>query len=175
MQRTYGPNHDALESFIEELSRLPWFTMVGQPTDQDPSLIRVALDDIVNLDPHPYQLWGNLLVEHEAPIDRLILQSQRLAADDALQRAVHITGDAVDNFFTSLTEKHPGYYRDTNSYLYELVDPPQRLILYKARELLVSDLAPELHFFDNFMPWFRRGHWPLGWRGSWPIGKLILW
>ena len=167
-------NQDAVVSFVEELPRIPWCSALGEPTDSDELLVRVSLDDVLALHPHPYQLWGDLLVAHEAPVDRLILSSGRLGADDALQSSVRIKGDSVSDFFVNLAQAYPDYYKDSYQYAYELIDPPVRLVLYAAREILLSDLA-DMHFFRNLMPWFKRGHWPMGWQGQWPDGKLILW
>ena len=174
MKEIYGPNHDAVASFIEELPRIPWCAALGEPTKFDELLARVSLEDVLALHPHPYQLWGDLLVTHEAPLDRLILSSGRLGVDDALQASVRITGDSVDDFFVNLAQAFPNYYKDSYNYAHELIDPPVRLVLYAAREILVSDLA-DMHFFRDLMPWFKRGHWPVGWQGQWPDGKLILW
>ena len=169
-----GNNHDAVASFVEELSRIPWYSALGEPTDSDELLVRVSLDDVLALHPHPDQLWGDLLVTHEAPVDRLILSSGRLGADDALQTSVRINGDSVSDFFVSLDQAYPDYYKDSYQYAYELIDLPVRLVRYAAREILISDLA-DMHFFRDLMPWFKRGHWPMGWQGQWPDGKLILW
>ena len=171
----YGPNHSAVNSFVEGLSIIPWFTALGEPTAEDSVLVRVGLDDVLEIHPNQDHMWGNVLHDNELPIDRLILDSCRLGADNALQSAVHITGDPVDDFYVGLVQNHPGYYRDSHMYVYELVHLPERLVLYAAREMLVADLAPELHFFTDLMPWFGRGHWPLGWQGNWPNGKLIVW
>lgn len=174
MNAIYGPNHAAVASFVEELPSIPWCSALGEPTESDELLVRVGLEDVLALDPHPYQLWGDLLVAHEAGVDHLILSSGRLAADDALQSSVRITGDSIDDFFVNLAQTFPGYYKDSFQYRYELIKPPVRLVLYAAREILISDLA-DVHFFRDFMPWFKRGHWPVGWQGHWPDGKLILW
>jgi hypothetical protein len=170
----YGPNHDAVASFIEQLPRIPWCAALGEPTDSDDLLVRVGLEDVLALHPSSYQLWGDLLLTHEASIDRLILSSGRLGADDALQSSVRIAGDSIDDFFVNLAQTFPDYYKDSHSYAHELIDPPVRLVRYAAREILVSDLA-DMHFFRDLMPWFKRGHWPIGWQGHWPDGKLILW
>ncbi len=174
MKPTYGPNHDAVALFVDELSRIPWCSALGAPTESDDLLVRFGLEDVLALHARPYQLWGDLLLTHEEPIDRLILSSGRLGADDALQPSVRITGETVSDFFVDLAQDYPGYYKDSYSYAYELVDPPVRLVLYAAREVLVADLA-DFHFFRDLMPWFKRGHWPIGWQGKWPEGKLILW
>ncbi|HEU4835047.1 MAG TPA: hypothetical protein VFS90_11550 [Pyrinomonadaceae bacterium] len=175
MRQIYGPNQERVEEFLDQLSRIPWFTAVGMPTDHDGQLIRVRLEDVLALHPRPYQLWGNLLLAHEEPVDRLILDSARLGADNALQTSVQIRGDTVDDFFVRLAQDYPGYYKNTHSYAHELIALPTRLVLYAARETLIADLAPELSFFHDLMPWFARGHWPIGWQGNWPDGSLILW
>jgi hypothetical protein len=174
MNAIYGLNHDAVAAFVEELSCIPWCSAIGEPTELDEQLARVSLEDVLALHPDTYQLWGDLLFAHESPVDRLIFSSARLGADDALQSSVRISGDSVDDFLVRLMQIFPGYYKDSYCYAFELIDPPVRLVRYAAREVLVSDLS-DLHFFRDLMPWFKRGHWPIGWQGQWPDGKLILW
>ena len=62
---------------------------------------------------------------------------------------MRITGDSVDDFFVNLAQTFPGYYKDSCQYAYELINPPVRLVLYAAREILVSDLTKCISFVTS--------------------------
>jgi hypothetical protein len=173
----FGPNHAAVEAFISSLDAIPWFTRVGQPTDQDERLVRVGFEFLADHSEDPYAPWGESLTEAEARTERLVFDHRRLGELTEIQQAVRQRGPNryLDEFFATLEEKYPGYYGETCSYAHELVDRPDRLLRGAAQEVMLADIDPNLNFFQSIMPWLRAGHWPCGWVGHWPEGKLIVW
>jgi hypothetical protein len=173
----FGSNHTAVEAFLRSLDAIPWFTQVSQSTDQDECLVRVGFDFLADCHEDPYAPWGKSLVEAEANIERLIFGHRRLGEYSEVQRAIGQRGPNLymDEFFTGLVDKYPGYYGKTSCYAHELVEMPDRILWGAAHEIVLADVEPNLNFFQSIMPWFRAGHWPCGWKGQWPEGKLIVW
>jgi len=173
----FGPNHAAVEAFIAGLHSVPWFTRVGQPTDQDDQLVRVDFDFLARQFGHAYAPWGDSLLAAETRIEQIIFDQRRLGEQAEIQRAITKQGGnaSLDAIQERLLDQYPGYYGDTCSYAHELIQPPDRLLLGAANEIMVADVDPNLTFFQSLMPWLRAGHWPCGWEGVWPEGKLILW
>lgn len=173
----FGSNHAAVGAFLRSLDAIPWFTRVGQPTDQDECLVRVGFEFLADCHEDAYAPWGESLVEAEAKIERLMFDNRRLGEFAEVQQAISQSGPNpyMDEFLTGLVDKYPGYYGETYSYAYELVERPDRLLLGAAHEIIMADVEPNLNFFQSIMPWFRAGHWPCGWKGQWPEGKLIVW
>jgi len=178
----FGPQTQLVIAFLAELENIPWFSRVGEAADRDSDLIRADIHFLLatasmvsGTDTDQYLHWGNCLAAAESKLDRLILEHARMDDEAALRKALRIPAEALDHFYSRLTEQFQGYYLDTCSYVYELVDPPMRLISGAALETMLSDLDPELNFFRNLMPFFKDGFWPCGWQGTFPDGKLILW
>lgn len=174
----FGPNHDAVDSFIRSLDDLPWFTRVGQPTDRDDTLIRVNFDFVAAQHEDPYALWGTALPDAESRIEQVVFAHRRLREFVQVQEVItqRPPNRHIDEFFLALARRYPDYYGDTSSYAGELVEVPTRLVIGAAREIMVADVAPDLTFFQSLMPWLRMGHCPVGWGGvEWPKGELILW
>lgn len=177
-----GPNAAAVEAFLRSLSSIPWFTAVGAP----PTVADAELIDFHFLAAHhedPWALWGAALANAEAAIEHLEFAHHRIAYHDAVQQAYAVAqflpAPSVDALYQRVTEEYAdpktGYYRETLLAPYELIDFPHRLIRGAALELMVADLEPTLSFFQDQMPWFRAGRWPVGWRGAWPEGRVLLW
>lgn len=173
----FGANHAAVEAFLASLDTISWFSRVGQPTDQDNWLVRVGFEFLADHHEDPYAPWGEPLLEAEAKIERLVFEHRRLQEFMEVQKAIRQRGPnpSLDEFYTGLVDKYPGYYGETHSYAHELVEMPERLLWGAAHEVLLVDVEPNLNFFSSMIPWFRAGHWPCGWAGHWPDGKLILW
>jgi hypothetical protein len=173
----YGPNHAAVVSFITGLDAVPWFSRLGQPTDQDDRLVRVDFDFLARHHAQRYAPWGDSILHAETMTEQVIFEQRRLTEQAEIQRAISQVGPNryLDAFYDGLEVKYPGYYGDTCSYAHELVERPDRLLIGAASEIMVADANPNLTFFQGLMPWLRAGHWPCGWDGKWPDGKLILW
>jgi len=92
MQASYGPNHEAVQLFLDGLPSVRWFSSVGKPASEDATLVRVGLDELLAAHADPYCLWGGLLAEREASIDQTILSAGRLGADIAVQTKAVVQG-----------------------------------------------------------------------------------
>ncbi len=178
----FGPQTDLVVAFLAELENIPWFSRVGESSERDSDLIRVdihfllATSSVVSGgDTDQYMHWGNCLAAAESKIDRLVFDHRRMDEDAAVRKAVQLPAEPLDDFYWRLTQQFEGYYRDTCSYVHELIEPPVLLIRGAALETMLSDLDPELRFFRDLMPFFKDGFWPCGWQGTFPDGKLILW
>lgn len=174
----FGPNHERVVAFLDSLRGFEWFARVGQPTAHDESLRRINADFVLAHSDDPLRLWGDLFVRTERSFERVILDHARLSEQEVVMKAaVPNYGEYGDALLSMVREKYPGYYGDTYTYAYELVEtwPVDRMVRGAATEIMVADVAPSLNFFQDLMPWLRDGHWPYGWEGAWPDGKLILW
>jgi hypothetical protein len=161
----FGPNTPAVRAFLESLREVPWFSQVGQPTEHDAELTRVAFDFVAQHHAAPYAAWGAALVGAESRIDRLVFDSRRLGEWDAIRKVVEFPRQWVDDFYLALSERYPGYYGETCLYPHELVDPPIRLLWGAVDEIMVADLDPTLRFFGSLVPWlcFHRIDYLLSW------------
>ena len=179
---TFGPNHAAVADFLESLQQIPWFSTVGMPPD-DAGAEFVDFHFLASHYEEPFAPWQGALPAAERAIEQLEFQHERVGNHTAVQQAYLRCGflpvPSVDEVFlrvdTEFSDPVTGYYRDLALYPHELIDFPHRLVRGIALELMVADLDPSLTFFQDLLPWFRRGRWPVGWRGAWPEGHILLW
>ena len=174
----FGPNHQKVVEFLDSIKSIEWFSRVGRPTAFDDNLRRIDLDFVLAHSDDPLKSWGDLFVRAETAFERLILDHARLSEQGAvLKAAAPDYGEYGDALLAEVMERYPGYYGETFTYAYELVDTGQvdRMVRGAASEIMVADIDSSLNFFQGLMPWLREGHWPYGWEGEWPEGKMILW
>ena len=173
----FGPNHAAVESFLDELRRVPWYSRVGQPHPRDNELLRVGFEFLASRHENPYAPWGDALFRAEAEIEQLVFEHRRLSEFQELGNEVFSGpyGRLPDDLLIELDERYAHLLDETGWYPAEMIDPPQRLLCGAAREAMLADVAPHLSFFRPLIAWFAAGHWPVGWEGEDPAGRLILW
>ncbi len=177
---------DKLSFFLASLENTPWLTQVGQPTAEDENLIRIDYNFVLNhnaglieqSDGNEYEYWGDLLAKAEMKFERIIFDNDLLDEQTAINSFIDkLKTDFKDKFYDDLLDEFESYYGDTYTYAHELINPYliKRFIRGTAFEILVSEIDSSLTFFQNLMPWLKRGHWTYGWQGEFPQGKLILW
>jgi hypothetical protein len=169
----FGPNTKLIAEFTHRLELFPWCTRIETPYPDGTGLMRVTLEFLLD---QPADSWSGARGEAESRIDRHIIESSRLSEQYSLRQAFRAPWSAsqADAVLDVLRRRHPGSYKSTDSYAYELLDFPERIIRCALFECLVDDLAPRVTFFRDLMPWFEQGYWPCGWSGRYPEGRLIL-
>lgn len=173
----FGPNHAAVDSFLDELRGFPWYSRLGQPHPEDRRLVRVGFEFVAAGHEDPYAAWGDAMPRAEAEIERLVFDHRRLSEFQAVgaEIASGVYGTLPDELLVDLERRHGDLVDETGLYPSEMIESPVRLLCGAAREAMLADLAPNLAFFRPLMAWFGAGHWPCGWEGEWPAGRLILW
>ena len=173
MPALFGPNTKQIDELTRQLESFPWFTRIETPHVNDGALMRVTLEFLLD---QPADPWSGTAGAAELRVDRYIIDSARLSEQHSLQRAFKAPwGTAqVNTVLERLLHRYPDYYKDTDSYAYELLDFPERVVRYMLFECHVDDIAPRAAFFRDLIPWFEQGYWPCGWRGHYPEGQLVL-
>lgn len=174
----FGPNHAAVDAFLDELRGFDWYSRLGQAHPDDASLMRIDFGFIAARHEEPmYAPWGDELIQAEAEIERLVFEHRRLSEFQELGSEIFsgVYGRLPDDLLIGLEQRYAHLIDEIGFYPSEMFEPPLRLIVGATREVMLADLAPGLGFFRQTMAWFRAGHWPFGWEGGSPAGRIILW
>jgi hypothetical protein len=178
----YGPNTFAVEAFRQSLYEYHWFESVTSSNRHSLQFSIVDFDWMVEHEGFNYKAWNGLLSQNEASVDRCVFDNSRLDIFNAITRDFNLNNivpdDSVDSLLEIVDETYGpdgSYYQNTFIYPHEYFELPHRLIIYAALEIMVNDLNPNLHFFQDIMTLFREGYWPVGWEGMWPHGKFLMW
>ena len=147
MTREYAESA-AVRSFLETLASTTWFTRVGQPLETDDVVQVMSLDEAWAA--HQEDAWIN------APFHDVTAPSHPVWAL-AYDRAYDAVAASGRNY-----ELEPG-------------NPIARAAAWDSG-CAAYQLATgrEDGFYLTLMRWYRKGHWPCGWRGAYPEGRLVV-
>jgi len=139
---------DEVERLLEELDRIAWFAHVGEPVD-DGGVIQVGSWD---------EAWEAQQDESTtgASFHAEVDQSHPLwaAAYDRALAAVERSGRNRELSAGNPVARSAAW--DAGGAAYQLATGKRD------------------GFYLRLLDWYRRGHWPSGWRGDYPRGKLVV-
>jgi hypothetical protein len=146
-QKSARPRGD-LESFLTELSAVPWFQHVGEPI-ADAAVRRVLSWDEA-WERTQDASWSNAAFHSQVDQSH---PAWALGYDAAL-RAIEVAG-AGHELEPGVDVSLQGAW-DAGGAAYQIA------------------IGNGDGFYTTLMDWYRQGHWPCGWEGTFPKGTLVV-
>ena len=171
---SYGPCSDAVEALLSRMAMFPWLQSVGAELTSEGQVLRGDLRDLAS-SPKAEGRWGSRFGDARAAVAAAYRDANRFDLYDAIFQAARATVTLDASVLDTLDARYGtdgGYFGDTMLLPREIVGLPLAIPTAAALEAGVSDVAPSLAFFRELLPWFARGHYPLGMS---PDEQLIVW
>ena len=167
-----APDSVSVESVLEALSEIPWFSNVGQPIRESDGAAPVAdwnearsiFDD---LDNERYGPNGHLIRAVDALAPVFERPDLRLRWQEARHLAVDFVAYSafIPEWMASVeTSTMRTMEAEISEYLYEFVS-------FLLAEVIGGSRVRST-YFRQMLEWFHAGHFPCGWAGDWPAGRM---
>lgn len=156
---------DRTRIMLDSLNEVNWFDHPGQQESDDVVVLSSWQETIKDSSSIK---WKNVKLEAQGDLHAFLVISARERSrlwNSLVVEIKQITEPMVERKIQMVMQAHnlPATFKDSVSWD----------ILNIAMEEEYADLRPP-GFYANLANWYRKGHFPCGWRGKYPKGMLII-
>jgi len=160
-----------LETFLDSLDGVPWFSAAGQPS----AIYNVVADVVVGWDDWNAPMLGVWLPRSEA----LEALARDVIGDAAIEtiftRVSERIGQPVQEGLRAYFARRPEATPNTKcgadlGLRSEIVDTVLRDLSWGAVETVLGQPG----FFVSLLDVYREGRWPCSWEGEYPEGRFVV-